>query len=130
MTEEQPHVPPEPGAPAPSHADHAGPAAEAQDAAAGTAHAAAGTAHAGAGTAQAAAGTAQAASGHADDHGGPVHGTADHGDDGGHDDHGHAEEPLGPIDVAAWGAGALGIAIAAVTVLCFALATGAIGAAV
>ena len=33
------------------------------------------------------------------------HPTDDHGDDHGHDDHAHGEEPLGPIDVAAWGAG-------------------------
>ena len=38
------------------------------------------------------------------------HLTDDHGDDHGHDDHAHGEEPLGPIDVAAWGAGVLGIA--------------------
>ena len=37
------------------------------------------------------------------------HATDDHGEDHGHDDHAHAEEPLGPIDVWAWGAGALGI---------------------
>ena len=38
------------------------------------------------------------------------HATDDHGDDHGHDDHAHGEEPLGPIDVAAWGAGVLGVA--------------------
>ena len=32
------------------------------------------------------------------------HLTDDHGGDHGHDDHAHGEEPLGPIDVAAWGA--------------------------
>ena len=31
------------------------------------------------------------------------HATDDHGDDHGHDDHAHGEEPLGPIDVRAWG---------------------------
>ncbi len=36
------------------------------------------------------------------------HKTDDHGDAHGHDDHGHAEEPLGPIDIQAWGAGARG----------------------
>jgi hypothetical protein len=47
----------------------------------------------------------------------------DHGDDHGHDDHAHDEEPLGPIDIVAWGAGALGIGIGIVVALCFALAT-------
>ena len=47
----------------------------------------------------------------------------DHGDGHGHDDHAHADEPLGPIDLAAWGAGALGVAIALAIAVCFALAT-------
>ena len=51
------------------------------------------------------------------------HSTDDHGDDHGHDDHAHAEEPLGPIDVAAWGAGLVGLAIAVIVAACFALAT-------
>ena len=61
--------------------------------------------------------------GHADavDH----HTTDDHGDDHGHDDHAHAEEPLGPIDVRAWGAAIL--ACGAVVAACFALTTGALG---
>jgi hypothetical protein len=54
------------------------------------------------------------------------HQTDDHGDDHGHDDHAHAEEPLGPIDVAAWGAGAVGVLVGIVTAACFALATGAL----
>lgn len=54
------------------------------------------------------------------------HSTSDHGDEHGHDDHAHAEEPLGPIDVFAWGAGALGIAIGLGIVAFFAVATGAI----
>jgi len=54
------------------------------------------------------------------------HAVTDHGDDGEHDDHAHAEEALGPIDVRAWGAGIAGVAIAAVVVACFALATGAL----
>lgn len=57
------------------------------------------------------------------------HLTDDHGDDHGHDDHAHGEEPLGPIDVAAWGAGALGVLVGVVIAACFALATGALGAA-
>jgi hypothetical protein len=52
------------------------------------------------------------------------HATEDHGEDSGHDDHGHVEEPLGPIDVWAWGAGALGILLGLATVACFVLATG------
>ena len=55
------------------------------------------------------------------------HLTDDHGDDHGHDDHAHGEEPLGPIDVAAWGAGALGILLGAVVAFCFAMATGYLG---
>jgi hypothetical protein len=69
---------------------------------------------------------------HADDapgHAGAVehHLADDHGDDHGHDDHAHGEEPLGPIDVAAWGAGVLGIALGIVVAVCFALATADIG---
>ncbi len=41
----------------------------------------------------------------------------------GHADPGDAEEPLGPIDVNAWGAGALGVFIGLVIALCFALAS-------
>ena len=40
------------------------------------------------------------------------------------DDHAHADgDTLGPVDVAAWGAGALGIAISIVVALCLVLAT-------
>jgi ABC-type Zn2+ transport system substrate-binding protein/surface adhesin len=53
------------------------------------------------------------------------HETGDHGDDHGHDDHGHDEEALGPIDLAAWGAGALGVVLGLVIAACFAIATGA-----
>jgi hypothetical protein len=62
---------------------------------------------------------------HAPGHAGAVahHPTDDHGDDHGHDDRGHVEEPLGPIDVAAWGAGVLGIAIGLAVAFCFVLAT-------
>jgi len=51
------------------------------------------------------------------------HSLDDHGDDHGHDDHAHGEEALGPIDVAAWGAGVLGVLIGLVIALCFYLAT-------
>lgn len=47
----------------------------------------------------------------------------DHGDTHGHGDHGHAEQPLGPIDVRAWGAGALGLVIGLAITACFVLAT-------
>ncbi|MGZ8438026.1 MAG: hypothetical protein ACXW4H_05030 [Candidatus Limnocylindrales bacterium] len=69
---------------------------------------------------------------HADDapgHEGAVahHLPDDHGEDHGHDDHAHAEEPLGPIDIAAWAAGVAGVAIGLAIAAAFALATGAIG---
>ena len=51
------------------------------------------------------------------------HSTDDHGDDHRHDDHAHAEEPLGPINVAAWGAGLLGVLIGVAIAVCFVLAT-------
>jgi hypothetical protein len=54
------------------------------------------------------------------------HDPSDHGDDHGHDDHAHAEEPLGPIDVRAWGAGILGVVLALVIAACFAVAIGAL----
>lgn len=66
---------------------------------------------------------------HADDvpgHEGAVdhHRTDDHGDDTEHDDHAHAEEPLGPIDTQAWGAGILGVALGLAVAVAFMLATG------
>jgi ABC-type Zn2+ transport system substrate-binding protein/surface adhesin len=52
----------------------------------------------------------------------------DHGEDHGHDDHAHADEqPLGPIDTAAWLAGIVGVAIGLAIAVAFALATSAIG---
>jgi hypothetical protein len=65
---------------------------------------------------------------HADDapgHEGAVahHSTDDHGDDDGHDDHAHAEEPLGPIDVPAWGAGVVGVLLGLAVAVAFMLAT-------
>lgn len=69
---------------------------------------------------------------HADDapgHKGAVahHLPDDHGEDHGHDDHAHAEEALGPIDLAAWGAGIVGVAVGVVIAGAFALATSGIG---
>jgi hypothetical protein len=55
------------------------------------------------------------------------HLTDDHGEDHGHDDHAHGEEPLGAVDVAAWGAGVLGIALGTVVAFCFAVSTGRLG---
>jgi hypothetical protein len=65
---------------------------------------------------------------HADDvpgHAGAVahHVTDDHGDEHGHDDHAHAEEPLGPIDVPAWGAALAGVLLGLAVALAFVLAT-------
>ena len=56
-----------------------------------------------------------------------VHGSDDHGDTHGHDDHAHGSEALGPIDVAAWGAFAVGIAAGLVVVLCLVLTVAVIG---
>lgn len=44
-----------------------------------------------------------------------------------HDDHGHDVATLGPIDAAAWGAGILGVAIAVVMAIFFAMATSGVG---
>jgi hypothetical protein len=51
------------------------------------------------------------------------HATDDHGDGHGHDDHAHAEEALGPVDTAAWGAGIVGVAVGILIAVCFVLAT-------
>lgn len=56
-----------------------------------------------------------------------------HAEDGDaeHDGAEHDEqrvEPLGPVDVEAWGAGILGVAIGLIMALCFAAATSALGA--
>ena len=51
------------------------------------------------------------------------HGSDDHGADHGHDDHAHEPEPLGPVDVIAWGAFVLGAGLGLVVALCIALAT-------
>ncbi len=48
------------------------------------------------------------------------------GDHGGHDEH---AEPLGPIDVRAWAAGAVGILLGLVVVACMFVATGGLSAA-
>lgn len=53
-----------------------------------------------------------------------------HGDaptDHGHDDHGHDASTLGPIDVAAWGAGILGVGVAVAMAVAFMMATSGVG---
>jgi hypothetical protein len=56
------------------------------------------------------------------------HGAGDHGEDHGHDDHAHGDgEALGPLDVQAWGAGALGIAAGVLVALVMAASTGWLG---
>lgn len=48
------------------------------------------------------------------------HGVADdHGDTHGHDDHAHGADVLGPLDVRAWGAALLGIALGLVVMVAF-----------
>ena len=54
------------------------------------------------------------------------HGPDDHGETHGHDDHAHGSEALGPIDVQAWGAFAVGIGLGLLVAVCVALSTGAI----
>lgn len=49
--------------------------------------------------------------------------TDDHAADQGHDDHEHDAEPLGPIDVAAWGAGALGLLAGLAVAIAFYVST-------
>lgn len=47
----------------------------------------------------------------------------DHGAADAVDDHGHGAETLGPIDVRAWGALALGVAAGLLVVLCLVITT-------
>lgn len=59
----------------------------------------------------------------------PHHAPDDHGGDHGHDDHAHGDgATLGPVDVKAWGAGALGILLGLVVAFCFVLATSGVPA--
>ena len=62
-----------------------------------------------------------------DPHAAEAPGADDHGDHGDDHAHGPGDEPLGPVDIAAWGAGVTGIAISIVIAACFALATSGIG---
>ena len=52
-----------------------------------------------------------------------AHGPDDHGETDGHDDHAHAAETLGPVDVQAWGALAIGVAAGLLVVLCLVITT-------
>jgi hypothetical protein len=60
---------------------------------------------------------------HPGDIAGEAHGTGDHGEDHGHDDHAHDAEALGPIDIEAWGAMAIGVAAGLLIVLFLVLTT-------
>ena len=57
-------------------------------------------------------------------HGSAAAHDAGHGDDGHVAGHGHVSEPLGPIGWAMWGAGVLGVLVAAVMTAVLAYATG------
>ena len=50
----------------------------------------------------------------------------DHDETDSHDDHAHGSEALGPVDVQAWGAFAVGIALGLIVAACVALSMGAI----
>jgi hypothetical protein len=52
-----------------------------------------------------------------------AHASDDHGDAHGHDDRGESQEPLGPIDVRAWGAGLLGVLLGLAVAAAFAATT-------
>ncbi len=55
------------------------------------------------------------------------HAVDDHGEEHGHDDHAHDDsDPLGPIDIYAWGAGALGAVLGLAVAWAFALSTATI----
>jgi hypothetical protein len=53
------------------------------------------------------------------------HAVTSHGDDG-HADDAQASEPLGPIDIAAWATGIVGVALGLVVAVALALSTGAL----
>jgi hypothetical protein len=52
-----------------------------------------------------------------------AHGSDDHGETHGHDDHAHAAEALGPVDVWAWGALAIGVSAGLLVALCLVITT-------
>jgi len=63
----------------------------------------------------------------ADGMAGPHGSTSDHGGDHGHDDHAHAATAVGPMNVAAWGAGLLGVLLGLAVVVALGLAAGTLG---
>ncbi len=63
----------------------------------------------------------------ADPHAGDAHHTDAHDGAVGHDAPDHHEEPLGPIDWRAWGAGVLGVVLGLVVAVGFARTTGLLG---
>jgi hypothetical protein len=65
---------------------------------------------------------------HPGDLAGEAHGADDHGEGHGHDDHAHAEDALGPVDTARWGAFALGVGAGLVVAICLILTVAVIGA--
>ena len=60
---------------------------------------------------------------HPDDLPGEAHGADDHGETDGHDDHAHAAETLGPVDIQAWGALAIGVLAGLLVALCLVITT-------
>ena len=52
-----------------------------------------------------------------------AHGPDDHGETHGHDDHAHGVDALGPVDVVAWGALALGLGAGLLVALCLVITT-------
>ena len=60
---------------------------------------------------------------HPGDLAGEAHGPDDHGETHGHDDHAHVSEALGPVDVQAWGALAIGVLAGLLVVLCLVIST-------
>jgi hypothetical protein len=52
-----------------------------------------------------------------------AHGPDDHGETHGHDDHAHGVDTLGPVDVVAWGALALGVGAGLLIALCLVITT-------
>jgi hypothetical protein len=52
-----------------------------------------------------------------------AHGPDDHGETHGHDDHAHAADALGPVDVRAWSALAIGVGAGLLVALCLIITT-------
>jgi len=63
-------------------------------------------------------GSADAGLHHPGDVAGEAHGADDHGETHGHDDHAHDAEALGPVDVQAWGALAVGVGAGLLVAAC------------